>query len=45
MAAWVAALGLAGIAAAVRATLVTAELLRHQPAAASGEAGPGTDAG
>jgi hypothetical protein len=29
--AWAAALGLAGIAAAVRGTLATAELLRHQP--------------
>lgn len=46
--AWAAALGLAGISAAVRGTLVTAELLRHQPPGpdggagiAAGPAGPG----
>lgn len=37
--AWAAVLGVAGISAAVRGTLVTAELLRHQPPGPDGEAG------
>jgi hypothetical protein len=44
VAAWVAALGLAGIAAAVRATLVTAELLRHRPAAEAEPSEPAAEA-
>ena len=45
-AAWLAALVLAGIAAAARATLVTAELLRRDPAHARGAAAAtGGDAG
>lgn len=37
---WVVVLGLAGIAAAVRATLVTFELLRHRPRAPGDGVGP-----